>query len=255
MKFVPSFFFAISLVSAQFVNEVRDEARKPIVVSGKAALACNLGVSGQVLVGARSSKGGNINVKNLAGGRVLALTAAIRLRGGTGRFADSIWRGDVLSQGSLNEFKLLPEAFELPAGVAPVQSAELVVMGLVYDDQSTCGAEASATKSRFQRRVESYLKDLEEALSANKNMAPEEFEKKVRAGLLDAGPYARETSPVVNATLKKYLLTGNLALQPDARERIQSMIDQVEKYGPDRPAAPVKAPKTSKPARPARPTQ
>lgn len=255
MKFVPSFFFTVFLLPAQFINEIPDEPRKPILVSGKAALACNLSASGQILAGARSSKGGSVSIKNLAGGRLLAVTAAIRLHGGRGRFADSIWRGDVLSQGTLNDFKLVPEAFEFPAGVAPIERAELIVLGIVYDDHSTCGAEAAATKSRLYRRVESYLMDLDEALSASKSLPPEQFEKKVRAGLLDAGPYARETSPVANATFKKYLISSSLTLASDATERIQKMLDQVETYGPEQPAAAAKSLKGSKPSKQARQKQ
>jgi hypothetical protein len=243
------------LLPAQFINEVRDEPRKPILVSGKAALACRLSASGQILAGAGSSKGGSVSIKNLAGGRVLALTASIRLHGRSGLFADSVWRGDVLSQGAINDFKLVPEAFAFRAGVAPIEMAELIVLGIVYDDHSTCGEQAAATKGRFYRRVESYLKDLEEALSASKTLPAKDFEEKVRAGLLEAGPYARETSPAANATLMKYLIGPDLILFPDATERIQTMLDPVEKYGPEKPEAAKKSWKGAKPSKQARPKQ
>lgn len=249
MKFVPSFhygvlrlfFLSASLfgsLSGQVFTEVLEEARQPIPVSGKSALACNLSVSGQILVGSRSSKGGQVSIKSLSGGRVLALHGALRLHSGTGRFADQIWRGDVLSQSSLNQFSFTPEGMALPSGVSNVTRSEWVVLGILYDDHSTCGAEAAVTRSRFLRRVEAYSHDIGEAIAASKALPKDRLAKKISAGLLEAGPYSRETSPVANATLRAYLLDGNLELRPDFEERLKRMLETVKRYGEPKSAKP-----------------
>lgn len=248
MKFVPSFhmgvlrllFLPLSLFGQVF-TEVPEEARQPIPVSGKSALACNLSVTGQVLVGSRSSKGGQVSIKVLNGGRILALHGAIRLHSSSGRFADQISRADVLSQSSLNRFSFTPEGFVLPAGVSNISRSEWVVLGVLYDDHSTCGPEAAVTKSRFLRRLEAYSTDMREAIAASKELPKDRLAKKISAGLLDAGPYSRETSPVANATLRAYLLDADLGLRPDFEERLKRMLETVHEYSePKKSAKPLR---------------
>ncbi len=200
----PILLFAATL-AAQFDARVPDESRAPMSIRTQVTGNCKLGVSGQAWVGARTMKGGAIQVRDLSGAGIVAVKGALRVRFANGRYYDSLWQHNSLGF-SVSAMKLTPEETHFSGGLSAPNRIESIVLGVYFGDGEVCGELGSGLKEKHQQTMVDVRLDCEQAIALSKTLTAAQFEESVRNGLLPSGPYARASIAISNTMLRSQLL-------------------------------------------------
>lgn len=223
---VSSSLFLIFLLS-QFGPKIPDESRSPMGIRPETKPQCKVAVTGQVWTGKSSMKGGELRIRDLSGTRLLAVSGVLRFHFPGGRYFDRMWRHQTIGN-PLQNARLTPEDAAFGAGVTNPLRVEGIVLGAYFGDQSLCGETGNSTRQRYLDSLESARKDASEALGIANALPAGLFEETVRAGLLKAGPYARETTASSNALLRATLIGPNGKLIANYKQWLQNWVDSLK---------------------------
>ena len=218
-------------MQAQLSSTVMDESRAPMSIRPNSGSKCPLEVSGQAWVGIRTIKGGAIKLRDLSGSGVLSATGVLRFQFANGRYYDQIWRAPARAL-PYSASTLVPEDKEFPGGLINPVKIEGQVQGAYFADGETCGETGAILKERHAKVIEDTRQDAIEALALSYALAPQQFEKQVRSGLLKIGPYERETVSGTNAMLRNRLIAMDGSLVPEYKQWIKQWNDSLKPAKP-----------------------
>ncbi len=210
-----------------------DESRAPMAIRPPATKNCNLAIGGAAQVGRVSVKGGSIEVRDLSGSGILAATGTLRFQFANGRYFDYVWR-HTSSGMAIRSMKITPEETLLGGLVAPSR-IDSTVLGVYFADGEVCGETGAYLKEKFQKNLQSVRLDAEQALGVANALPPKLFAEALRNGLLEAGPYQRESIASSNEMLRGQLLGPGGKLVPEYKEWIKRWQDSLK---PAKPAPP-----------------
>ncbi|MBM3763362.1 MAG: hypothetical protein FJW36_24380 [Acidobacteria bacterium] len=132
-------------------------------------------------------------------------------------------------------FRVTPEEAQFDAGLLSPVKIEGRVLGVYFGDEEICGETGASIKSRHSRITEMMRKDSEEALGVANALPQKLFQEAVKNGLLDAGPYARESIASTNALLKAKLIGADGKLIGEYKQWLKMWHDSLKPATSARP--------------------
>jgi hypothetical protein len=224
---VPSFFVlpVVSLL-AQFSVGVPDESRSPMQLKSSGG-ECGLEMRGAVWTGKVSTRGGSLEGKDMEAKGILAAVGAVRFHFGNGRYQDVKWLYQSSARPVLN-FRMTPAEAAFEGGLRSPVKAEAKVFGVYRADGATCGESGGAMKDRFERVRTDQRKDAQAAIDLAEKLPAAKFQKAVAEGLIQDGPYARESTTQSNAMLRSALIDPSGALRPEYKQILRRWLDSLK---------------------------
>lgn len=230
---VPAFLAVVSL-NAQFGARVPDESRAPMAIRAGTGDHCNLSIKGNAWVGRSTVKGGLIEIRDLTGSGILAASGVLRYHFGGGRYFDQAWRHQTVGFPTVAA-KLTPGEALFEGGLVSPIRVEGRVLGVYFADGDVCGETGATIKARHDRSIESARKDADEAIGVANALPPKLFAEALENGLLNGGPYARETIDASNAMLRSNLLGPDGKLIGEYKQFLKRWQDSLKPATPARP--------------------
>jgi len=151
-----------------------------------------------------------------------------------GRYSDHTLRYQSSGTPAVS-FRVTPEEAQFDAGLLSPVKIEGRVLGVYFGDEEICGETGASIKSRHSRITEMMRKDSEEALGVANALPQKLFQEAVKNGLLDAGPYARESIASTNALLKAKLIGADGKLIGEYKQWLKMWHDSLKPATPVRP--------------------
>ena len=185
-------------------------------------------------MGRVSMKGGSIEVRDLSGSGILAVTGTLRFQFANGRYFDYVWRYTTAGFPA-RSMKITPEETLFAGGLVAPNRIDSTVLGVYFADGAVCGETGAYLKEKFHKNIENVRLDAEKAIGAANALSPKHFEEAVRNGLLATGPYQRESIASSNAMLKSQLLGPDGKLLLEYKEWLKRWQDSLK---PAKPAPP-----------------
>ena len=210
----------IPSLDAQFGGAVRDESRAPMALREAPGGTCKISVKGSAWVGPTTVKGGQIQIRDLTGSGIRAVSGVIRFHFGGGRYSDLQWKHQSVGSPSTS-IGLTPDPMTFDAQLKNPTKAETLTLGAYFGDGSICGEIGKSVKTRFEGSIESVKKDADEAVKASNSLPPAKFAQALRDGLIAGGPYARETVSSTNSMLRSKLLGPDGSLIGEYKQWLQ----------------------------------
>jgi hypothetical protein len=233
---VQALLFVVPL-SAQFGGRVPDETRAPMAIRSPSGKTCELAVSGNARVGRVSVKGGVIEIRDLSGIGILAVTGTLRFQFANGRYFDYIWRYSSAGLAA-RSMKLTPEETLFAGGLVAPNRIDSTILGVYWANGEVCGDTGAYLKEKYQKVLESTRLDAEQAIGVANALPPKLFGEAVRDGLFELGPYQRESVAASNSMLKSKLLDANGDLIPEYKEWLKRWQESLK---PAKPAPPTRS--------------
>lgn len=231
---VPAFLAVVSL-HAQFGGPVPDESRAPMSIRPvTAAQNCKLSIGGSAWVGRSTVKGGGIEVRDLSGVGLQAASGVLRFVFANGRYYDHLWKHQTVGF-PVTSLRVTPKEGQFDGGLVVPMRIEGRVLGVYFANGEVCGEMGATVKMRHQQSIESARKDVQEAIGVANALPAKLFESAVKDGLLNGGPYARETVEVSNAMLKANLLGSDGKLIGEYKQWLKRWQDSLKPATPTRP--------------------
>jgi hypothetical protein len=221
---VPVLMLVVSLpLHAQWGAKQIEESRSLLAIRPIVSPKCAVQVSGAAAVGAKTMKGGRIQVRSQTGSNLLAARGVIRLHFGNKRYEEAVWSFHHLGNDGIRERLLAPDYKEFPNGFGRPEKIDGLLLGAVFADNTACGESGDRVRTDHESFLSSARKDGEEALELASKLSSAEFEAAVRKGLIKSGPYARSTTDTSNSIFRNFLLAGD-KLIPGYQQWIKNWI-------------------------------
>ena len=215
----------VSLYSQLGVG-IPDESRSPMAVRTQTTANCKLAISGEAWVGRQTIKGGSIEVRDLSGSGITAVSGVLRFQFANGRYQDQVWRHETVGFPAAN-IKIAPKEMQFTSGLTSPMRIEGRVLGVYFASGETCGETGQAVKERFTKTSEDVRKDADEVMGIASALPAKEFYEKVRSGVLPEGPYARASVVPSNSMLRARLLGPDGKLIAEYKEWIKRWQDSL----------------------------
>ena len=215
-----SFYVPILALFAQQSSSIADESRTPMSIRTQTTGNCKLAINGEAWVGRQTIKGGSIQVRDLSGSGITAVSGVLRFQFSNGRYQDQIWRYETIGFPAAN-IKLAPEEMQFMPGLTSPARIEGRVLGVYFHNGEICGETGQAVRERYSRTIEDAHKDAEEVLKLSRTLSSAAFLQAVRDGVLPNGPYARVSVASSNSMLRSRLIGPDGKLIGEYKEWIK----------------------------------
>lgn len=203
---------------------IPDESRSPMAIRTQIASNCKLAISGEAWVGRQTIKGGSIQVRDLSGSGIAAVSGVLRFQFSNGRYQDQVWRHETVGFPAAN-IKITPEEMQFTSGLTSPTRIEGRVLGVYFANGEACGETGQAVKARFTRTSEDAQKDADEVMGIASRLPAAAFYERVRIGVLSEGPYARASAAPSNSLLRARLIGADGKLVAEYKEWIRRWKD------------------------------
>ena len=188
---------------------------------------CKLAISGEAWVGRQTIKGGSIEVRDLSGSGITAVSGVLRFKFANGRYQDQVWRHETVGFPAAN-IKIAPEEMQFTSGLTSPTRIEGRVLGVYFASGEICGETGQAVKVRFTKTSEDVRKDADEVMGIASALPAKVFYERVRSGVLAEGPYARASVVPSNSMLRARLIGPDGKLIAEYKEWIKRWQDSLK---------------------------
>lgn len=213
---------------------IPDESRSPMSIRMNAASKCSVSISGSAWVGRLTIKGGTMEVRDLSGAGIAAVSGVLRFQFSSGRYQDQNWRHDTVGFPAAN-IKIAPEEMQFTPGLSSPTKIESIVTGVYFANGEVCGETGQSVKDRFTRTMNDVRKDAEEVSKIAAALPAKLFYEAVRDGVLTVGPYSRSSVAATNSLLHTKLIGPDGKLIGEYKEWIKHWQDSLKPAKPTRP--------------------
>ena len=227
-------FLPVVFLYSQVGIGIPEESRSPMSIRTQISDNCKLAISGQAWVGRQTIKGGIIQVRDLSGSGIKAVSGVLRIQFANGRYQDQVWRHETLGFPALT-IKIPPEEMQFSSGLVLPTRIDGKVLGVYFANGETCGETGHAVKERFTRTIEELRKDADEVMAIANAVPAKVFLERVRSGVLVEGPYARASAGPSNAMLRGNLISTDGKLVLEYKDWIKRWQDSLRPARPVRP--------------------
>lgn len=213
---------------------LREEARGLVNIGP--AKDCQVEVTGTIAIGPSTSGPGTLLFRNLGAKPVAALSGTLEYVTRQKRIHSVRWKQNFVSISSPQAAYIAPgEEASIPTAAGnitspndPIVAVSVTIAGVLYGDGSTCGEEGQLIRNNFLSSIARFREDLELVLRAAELEPREEFEKALKAGVINLPGRA-----ALNARLRSLLLDANGRLKADFLDLLRSCIRNLDHpFGP-----------------------